>query len=1197
MRLKALTLQGFKTFVRRTQLDFEPGLTAIVGPNGSGKSNLADALRWVLGEQSLRNLRSRRVEDVIFTGGPGRPPAGMAEVGLTFDNSRRWLDLPYNEVAIARRAYRSGENEYYLNRERSRLRNITDLLGQIGLSTDSFAIVGQGAIDAALSLRTEDRRGLIEQAALISHLDARLEDAQRRLQDTQQNINRLNDLISELTPHLRTLERQARQAREFTSMRDEFRQGLISWYAHRWSIPDQQRCQADSDRRSADASARIAAEEAARLGPLLQDIHERLSVCQNDVQITTERVKALANERVNLCQARDLLVERRQSTNQRLSDFRQAIDGNQRDLERERAELASLAGEQSTLSNQLTEIEADIKQKEAEAASWVQQHHTLTESIADTQEAINRARGEHVSALAQQRITVERVEQLSRAIAEQTEREAKLHEELAVIKARAEAAQQELSSARAQLDQFRTEHSQLVDQRDQIQRRLSQLATELAAGDREYQALQARHDALESADEAGVGFYSGVRAVLRAANGHGQVHLDGIFGVVAKLIEAPTEAELAIETALGGHLQDIVVARWEDAEAAIAHLKSSGAGRATFLPLNTIRPNRRPPPPSRPGVLGVASELVTIAPRFRTIGDYLLGQTLVVESLSVARQLLHECPASWQIVTLDGDVARPTGVVTGGSPGANRGTLARYRELRQIRGQLAERAREREKQAASLAEVQTTATRIEGQLADLGRAMRGAEERLRRASTMVSETRRQENQCARDLAWQREELKRLEGQLETAERERSTAAMTAAVAAERVVQTSQAYENTRALLQALERETSVSTNTLGALRNQADRLRDRIAALIGEQKNVTKRIQNLELSLAERQDRLTELQQQATDLETEFTGIQNRLLALDVEAAQTAARLEALKNMERQYEIEEAKLTQQNRRWEAVYQTAIAEKQDAERRWERATAELDSLSQQIRLELGSLADAPLANHRLQVVLDDGRILEAPISALPDPERLRARLDSLRSRLRTSAANLDAIREYESACARLNFLTDQVGDLEQTAATLRQTIDETRTTMQEKFTLTYARVSEAFARHFVNLFGGGTARLVLASDDDSSGVDIVAQPPGKRSQNLAQLSGGERALTAAALLFALIETRPPPFCLLDEVDAALDESNVGRFAGLLRDLSAQSQFIVITHNRRTMEAASTIWGFTLEQHCESRVFSMRLASSA
>ncbi|HLH72997.1 MAG TPA: chromosome segregation protein SMC, partial [Chloroflexota bacterium] len=868
MRLKALTLQGFKTFVRRTQLDFEPGLTAIVGPNGSGKSNLADALRWVLGEQSLRNLRSRRVEDVIFTGGPGRPPAGMAEVGLTFDNSRRWLDLPYNEVAIARRAYRSGENEYYLNRERSRLRNITDLLGQIGLSTDSFAIVGQGAIDAALSLRTEDRRGLIEQAALISHLDARLEDAQRRLQDTQQNINRLNDLISELTPHLRTLERQARQAREFTSMRDEFRQGLISWYAHRWSIPDQQRCQADSDRRSADASARIAAEEAARLGPLLQDIHERLSVCQNDVQITTERVKALANERVNLCQARDLLVERRQSTNQRLSDFRQAIDGNQRDLERERAELASLAGEQSTLSNQLTEIEADIKQKEAEAASWVQQHHTLTESIADTQEAINRARGEHVSALAQQRITVERVEQLSRAIAEQTEREAKLHEELAVIKARAEAAQQELSSARAQLDQFRTEHSQLVDQRDQIQRRLSQLATELAAGDREYQALQARHDALESADEAGVGFYSGVRAVLRAANGHGQVHLDGIFGVVAKLIEAPTEAELAIETALGGHLQDIVVARWEDAEAAIAHLKSSGAGRATFLPLNTIRPNRRPPPPSRPGVLGVASELVTIAPRFRTIGDYLLGQTLVVESLSVARQLLHECPASWQIVTLDGDVARPTGVVTGGSPGANRGTLARYRELRQIRGQLAERAREREKQAASLAEVQTTATRIEGQLADLGRAMRGAEERLRRASTMVSETRRQENQCARDLAWQREELKRLEGQLETAERERSTAAMTAAVAAERVVQTSQAYENTRALLQALERETSVSTNTLGALRNQADRLRDRIAALIGEQKNVTKRIQNLELSLAERQDRLTELQQQATDLET-----------------------------------------------------------------------------------------------------------------------------------------------------------------------------------------------------------------------------------------------------------------------------------------------------------------------------------------
>ena len=1197
MRLKALTLHGFKTFVRRTQLDFEPGLTAVVGPNGSGKSNLADALRWVLGEQSLRHLRSRRTEDVLFAGGQGRPPAGMAEVGLTFDNTRRWLEPPFEEIAIARRAYRSGENEYYVNRERSRLRDVTDLLGQIGLSTDGFAIVGQGAIDAALSLRAEDRRGLIEQAAVIGHLYARLDDSMRRLQDTQSNINRLNDLLGELSPQLRTLERQARQARELATLRDEFREGSIRWYAHRWSFPKELLDRAAHEQRTAEANATRAAAKSAELGPALREAQERLIASQTQVVAATERLKGLAAERLVLQQKIGILVERHRSISQRQEDFHHLSQAVERDLERERSQLGVLEIEHQNRLAKLATLQSGVDHAESEAASWTSQRDSLSRHLKSADEAANRARGDHASALASQRVAEERVERLAREVTGRSQRQAELSAAVNLMQERTESARRALTTAQEQLDRSRAEQNQLGEERDQSQHQAAKLAADFTACDREQHALRARHDALQSADDSGIGYYAGVRAVLRAANPASSTHLEGIFGVVAKLVEAPSETELAIETALGGHLQDVVVERWEDAEAAISHLKSSGAGRATFLPLNTIRPSRHAPPPVGPGIIGVAAELVKIDPQFRTIGDYLLGQTLVVESLSIARRLLRECPSSWQIVTLDGDVARPTGVVTGGSPGVNRGTLARHRELRQIRNLLAEKTRERDARALTWKTAQAEARSVDERLGELASTVRTAEEKLHRASTVANEARRESEQVTRNLTWHQDEQRRLTEQREVAEKEAALAAAAVRAAVTRVNQTSQEYETARASFEQFEYVTSTSVNALAALRSQAELLRSQVASGRNEEQSVKARIQNLQARLAERQKQLAELDKQETELHAELEDRQTQLVRCAQAVAAETTDLEALRKIQQQIQEDQVGLEQENRRWDAACHASISEKQDAERRIERAAAEIDGVRQQLRLELGLVDDRSLASGNLKITLDDGRALEAPIATAPDPEKLRSRLDTLRARLRNNVANLSAVDEYEKACARLHFLGDQVADLERAAATLRQTSDETRLTMLEKFTLTYARVSDAFSRRFVDLFGGGTARLVLSGDDETSGVDVVAEPPGKRSQSLAQLSGGERALTAAALLFALIETNPPPFCVLDEVDAALDESNVGRFAGLLREMSAQSQFIVITHNRRTMEAASTIWGLTLEQRCESRVFSMALATSA
>jgi len=1194
--LKSLTLHGFKTFAQRTQLSFEPGITAIVGPNGSGKSNCADALRWVLGEQSLRSLRGRRTEDVLFAGGSGRPPSGMAEVTLTFDNSRRWLDIPYSEVTIARRAYRSGENEYYLNRDRVRLRDVADLLGRISLSADGFAIVGQGTVDAALSLRPEDRRALIEQAAAIGHLYVRLDDARGRLTQSQHNLQRVSDLIAEISPRLRVLERQARQAKERQAVRAEFFRGLIRWYGHLWSLPRGRHDQALRDAQSARANAQSAAQALAHAEAQLRAARTLRTRVDRDAKEATEELDRRRSARSTLDHAAAMDRERRESLRQRLEEYQTFANQQKNEVERERSLVGDLTAERSALVAQVRQADAELAAAEEAAATWRSHRAALERALQEAHRGHTHAESQRAAAVARRRATLDRLDQIEPSLTEAAARIDGLEAILATAGHRVDECRSSLAELRQEGERLATERRAAADRLQRCQGELDGEAARLAAVDRELHALRARCDALQHVEEAGTGYFSGVRAVLQAANGHGTVHLNGIVGVVAKLVEVSSDVELAIETALGSHLQDVVVTRWADAEAAIAHLKKSGAGRATFLPLDTLRPNRPSVAPSGPGLLGVASSLVRVEARFRVVGEFLLGQTLVVEDLAVARRILSDCPPIWQIVTLEGELTRSSGTVTGGTPGPSRGTLARHRELRDGREAIAGRERERDGIVAALSSSRLAASDASARVAGLVKEERALEDRVRHATADLVEAQQRHDQASHALTTKRDERQRFVQQQCTA---REALADLDQALAQTERDSSAAAQRLEAVQQewaALEQEAGESSGSIAASRSACDTLHERLKAAETALAHAEARCRHLESRIDAQVKRADEISSALQKLDL---GVETRLVEARTHASAIAlaeARLATVQEARQTAESHERTAEADHLQAQAAEREAAERLRDSERRVELANAEIDGIRQQVLLDIGPLDDDAPRGDVLSANLPDGVTLSSPIAALAEPERWRSRLDSLRSRLRTMPVSLDAVTEYEATRERSDYLTAQTADLGRTTATLRDAIEETRSSMKSRFDQTFANVAAGFSRRFVELFGGGSARLVVAGDDDGAGIEVIAQPPGKRAESLAMLSGGERALTAAALLFALIEANPPPFCALDEIDAALDESNVGRFCSALRSLSARTQFIVITHNRRTMEAASTIYGLAVENRCESRVLAMRLPTA-
>ncbi len=1182
MRLKSLKLFGFKTFAEQTTLQFEPGITALVGPNGSGKSNLVDAIRWVLGEQSSKSLRSTKTEDVIFAGNERRKPLGMAEVELTFENDAGLLKIDAAEVQITRRAYRAGESgEYYINRRQVRLRDVVELLMGTGLGPGSYAIVSQGQIDAILSAKPAERRSLFDEAAGINRFLARKNESLRRLEQTEQNAIRVNDVLTEIAARIPELETQARRAKRFRRATARLRDLEILSYLRASSSRRAERdaLQAGLDRLEAErtgASARAAALDA-ELAGLRGALYAHELALEN------------ARDAVNAARARLAELEAQQAA---LVARRDAI-GNQSaavtdDRERAIAERAALEGSIAELEAKLEplqlalererELERDAQSEVAAARAELDRVFGALREVEALAAAVAANEAERRAQLQAAQAEYERLERETDALREEARHKS---ERAATTAHEVERAREELSRVQARAHGVH-EAARLADERGaEAAEALAAAQAALRAAAAELAGAEARSHTLEELEANLEGHIPGTRAVLEA---QGRGGLDGIYGVVSNLIRVDERYARALDAAFGAGLSNIVTETAEHAQRAIEYLRANELGRATFLPLDTLGSRTGRDPRSAPrvaGVIGFAHALVETQPQFAGIVAFLVGRILVVDHLDVGIRLVRPRDGSEPfrdtIVTLEGDQISGGGAMTGGRYRRERSILSRRAQLETLREQLPklrEAHARAESAALSAADANAAALRerderrrVAGELAialrDAGSKHAGLVAEHARIEAEVAQTLARATARSAEVAVARDKLGALE----------RPAADPAGAVVDRERLESELAAAREGIARAQDAERGLAAR-IGARR-------EALAALVAQGDAARSRLEMLDADRA----RATA----ARDAMTAELGSIGEQIAATERALEDARRLVA----------ESASAGEAGKR-ERDAMTARAAELDAQLRLARsAERESAGASESARLRLAEI-DAELGMLAAQfaqnpATADECAEVEARYAR--DDGEFAAEIARLREDLgRLQNVNLNAEAEIEELVERERFLREQLDDLARARETLLASIKEIESTSQEQFNAVFSSVQTEFEKMFPRLFPGGEAKMWQTNPTDlaETGIEISVQPPGKKMAYLAALSGGERAMTAAALIFALIKVKPSPFYLLDEVDAALDDANVERFSAIVREVASAAQLLLVTHNKKTMELAQRMYGVTMAEPGISSVISADLA---
>lgn len=1182
MYLKALEIQGFKSFPEKTVLNFGEDITAIVGPNGSGKSNISDAIRWVMGEQSAKGLRGAKMEDVIFGGTAKRSQVGFAQVTLVIDNTEHiFPTMEETEVSVTRRYYRSGESEYYINRQSVRLRDVAELFMDTGMGREGYSIIGQGKIDEILSAKSGERREIFEEAAGISKFRHRKEDAERKLERTEENLVRINDKIAELELQVEPLREQAEKAKKYLVLRDELRLLEISvWLenlddlkaAARKLESDFQAAQAERDGARAALDALYAESEA--YGDRMRE---------KDMEI--ESVRAAASE----------LDGRAKEKESALAVLESTVTHHQENIDRAEAELADQASRTGGLVRQAEEQEDQVRALEAQIAE-------LNEALDALLEKAQAAAAQAGGAQSQAEALRGREAVAIAAAADARAEEAAAAAESEQLRQRLETVEQDRTAARETLAQRRAQQKEtrraLENARDEAEAaaniitghslRMEERKKKAAAASEQRMqltmdagALENRIRLLREMEKDYEGFSKAVKLVCQAKGA-----LRGIHGPVANLMKTDGKYSLAIEIALGAGLQNIVVDREEDAKAAIGYLKQRDGGRATFLPLTAIRGDRlrQPGVESEFGFVGVAVDLVTYDARYANIFANLLGRTVVAEDLDCGIAMARKYRNAFRIVTLDGQVINRGGSMTGGSVSRTAGVLSRAAELAKLAGRSAAMAQQVEKarQAEEAAQRELTAAQYELETAEAQR--RQAEDevlRLEGAAGQVAALIAALEENVENLEGEQVSLTgRLEENRERMEQARARVAEQEAQAAALRSQAEEALAGQSELLAqsgALAEEISARKSDLAARQAQkaaaSDRALDlrRLAEdLAGDRTQKETAVASYRQAITDAQAQQAQLRQELEVLRGETRTLEERLGALnreklDLEAERTAKSRagqdmnENLLNLERGVSRLEQKIAT----------SAMEEKQILDRLWEHyQLSHSDAQAQRLELESMSKATRRIGE------------LKRDISALGAP-------------------NIGAIEEFDRVNTRYTYLTDQRNDVDKAKEELTGIIEDITAEMTRIFAQQFKLLAESFQTTFSELFGGGQATLELEDENDilGCGIEIKAQPPGKTLKTISLLSGGEKAFVAIALYFAILKVHPTPFCVMDEIEAALDDANVTRYARYMRTLAGRTQFIVITHRRGTMEEADVLYGVTMQEQGVSKILTINLNDMA
>jgi chromosome segregation protein len=1180
MKLRKLILHGYKTFASKTEFEFDEGITAIVGPNGSGKSNVADALRWVLGEQSYSTLRGKRTMDMIFAGSQQRARAGMAHVSLTLDNSDGWLPVDYAEVEIGRRAFRSGENEYLLNDQRVRLKDVMELLATSGLSERTYTIIGQGLIDQALSLRSDERRALFEEAAGINHYKTRRAETLRRLEETQRNLARVNDILEEIRPRLSLLKRQAQRARNYEQIAADLRHLLRIWYGYQWE--------------QSKAELRHARQSAAAVESSWRESREKLLARQQEIDTLQQSLNQLQQGVTGRQNARDTLRDQLATVRRNLAVFQErqkAIASQTADLAREIPALEQQqAGAQAELSAATAELTAAQTELEGQQARWQQFHMTFESQ----QVEIGRHRQELRRVEQQVRSSQNELAQAEGQLRELRERLAGLKEQRR-LGAEEQGSGGELTIDNCQLSivnyeqeaaEWRQKRNGAVAQRQAIANELKPLRQKLREEEQRQNELQNNIARLEER----VKLLDQIRSKARPLDE--ELVAGRLLGQLAGLLNVPDAYAPALSAALSARLATWVVSD----TAALWHIwDSRHADYAAVISLADVRNGRPSFTPNDDDLIGRASELVDAQPDVAAVVEQLLGEVWLVKDTAAAYRLARESPPGTLVVTPDGFVAHAGGLVemhnVKAAPTLQQNGegewQAAQQKLDEARQALAAQEEAVGRLQATLEEKQEQADAHHHEERRLGRLESEAEQRVYQAQQQLERLHRQQAEAQRQEAARQQEIERLHGRIGEVEarivdRRQAIVTLETTVNEARgrleALPVSEQSQQRATLQQTIAAAQTVMAGrravvdsrraTLNQIDRQLGRLRQQLANL-NEQENTL--VLGEEVAMQARlEGELAELDAAVAGLNGQIEDIRGRLGDLQKETAAIQRHVHELENQMTQARI---RLTQSENQIEGLQ--------------ERIRADLGLVA--LRYDADQSGPTPLPMHDVVEELPPADQLPANVAEIEEAiQNYRAQLQ------RMGPINPDAPAEYDTTAERYEFLSQQVEDLRQTDEQLRKVIAELDDLTSRAFAQTVEQVNAVFGDTFQRLFGGGNGRLVLTEPDDLTvtGVEIVARLPNRREQGLGLLSGGERSLTAAALIFSLLKVSPPPFCVLDEVDAALDEANINRFRDFLRELGDKTQFIIITHNRGTIQAAQTVYGISMQSDSASQVLSIR-----
>ena len=1183
MYLKKLELQGFKSFANKTSLEFMPGITTVIGPNGSGKSNISDAIRWVLGEQSMKSLRGTKSEDIIFAGTENRKSQGFAEVSLVIDNQDAKLPIEFAEVTITRRLYRSGETGYFINKAPCRLKDILELIMDTGIGKDGYSIIGQGKIDEILSNKSEDRRGIFEEAAGIIKYRTRKAESEKKLEQAKLNLLRVNDILSEIEVNLDPLKLQAEKAKKFLSLRDELKTieiGLFLVNIESYKVKLKELL------KNIDELNFQIDDENVNLNNLQQE-KDKIKQGLDDLIISIEEMQNLSFESTNKIEKinADINVAR-----ERITNNKENFDRYLKEIEEQETRKVELNTEKEerqnkkiNLSTNKEKFTKELEEKEkmlAEITAKLSQEETEIEGKKKIVEESQDLKYDKREGIKTQEIVYENLvkrekvlqQELQETISELDEK--RLYKtDIAKVFTKIEAKRNEYSKKIEEIEEKKTESSKRVAEFEAV---INNLESEIRVKNSKCKFLQEMEKEKE-------GYQKAIKEILLECDRNAFLK-KGVHDVLANLITVPKEYETAIEIALGGTLQNIVTDTEEDAKKLIEYLRKNNLGRASFLPISSVKGKKVDHliKNGLSGVIGIASDLVKTAPKYEEIILNLLGKTVVVEDMDTAIILARQNKYGFKIVTLKGDIINPSGAISGGSIKQNTtNIIGRAGQIKDLLSELSKLEKNLEKVKNEKKEYIKSITSILEQAETI--------EKEAQSSEITYATEKQKVESIEEaIAKLENKLANLKKESLDIEKTKEQTLITKARYETEIKELEQKMETLNGQISVFAEKNKDNQKYIDDLNFDITNLKISVSSF-DESANsldeiiarIDQDILNIEKGITVKKEQRIKIEQDNNKmLEEQITNLNNQIEEIKQNVNQSVEKVEELKK----------KRQEENSRLDNV-ELSIAEKLKLLENLKGETAKLDIKKSKIDVELEQIEQKLWEDYEI-TPNNAEQEFEKPKNVQTTTKRVKELKEQIKN---LGSINIDSIEEYRQTKERYDFMCEQRLDLEDSSAKLRKVIQDMTKIMKEQFAEKFNIINKNFGEVFKELFGGGKAELKLTDEENilECGIDIEVQPPGKKLQNMTLLSGGEKAFTAIALLFAILKINPAPFCVLDEIEAALDDVNVYRFAEYLKKFADETQFLVITHRKGTMEAADTVYGITMEENGISKLLSMQL----